>query len=77
MPFRELLSAHACREARREGIRLIEMEATYLDPDAVRRSTHDEEREIRTRWFGEEAVEVVVDRIDGRVVTTWRRRPNR
>jgi hypothetical protein len=53
------------------------MEATYLDPDAVRRSTHDEEREIRTRWFGDEAVEVVVDRIDGRVVTTWRRHPNR
>jgi hypothetical protein len=77
MPFRELLSAHARREARREGIKLSELEAAYIDPDPVRRSTHDDEREIRTRWFGDEAVEVVVDRIDGRVVTTWRRHPKR
>jgi len=77
MPFRELLSPHAWREARREGISVDELEAVYVDPDAVRPSTHDDEREIRTRWFGEEAVEVVVDRIDGRVVTTWRKRPAR
>lgn len=74
MAFRDLVSAHALREARREGITLQEMEETYVDPDAVRLSTHDEAREIRTRWFGEEAVEVVVDTIDGRVVTTWRKR---
>ena len=77
MPFRQLLSHHAWREARREGITVAEMEATYLDPDAVRPSSHDTEREIRSRWFGDEAVEVVVDRIDGRVVTTWRKRPSR
>jgi hypothetical protein len=70
MPFRDLVSAHALHEARREGISVDEMEAAYVDPDAVRLSAHDEEREIRTRWFGEEALEVVVDRIDGRVVTT-------
>jgi hypothetical protein len=33
------------------------------------------QREIRTRWFRETAIEVVVDTIDGRVVTTWRKRP--
>lgn len=51
------------------------MEAAYVDPDNVRPSLHDEEREIRTRWFGNDAVEVVVDTIDGRVVTAWRKPP--
>lgn len=50
-----------------------EMEITYVWPDTTRWSTHDEEREIRTRHFGQVAVEVVVDTIDGRVVTVWRR----
>jgi hypothetical protein len=58
-----------------ERISLDEMESTYLDPDAVRPSSHDDQREIRTRWFGEEAIELVVDTLDGRVVTVWRRRP--
>ncbi len=34
---------------------------------------HDELREIRTRWFGEEGIELVVDVEDGRVVTAWRK----
>jgi len=34
---------------------------------------HDELREIRTRWFGDEGIEVVVDTTNGRVVTVWRR----
>jgi len=49
------------------------MEETYVDPDETRGSAHDELREIRTRWFGRTKIEVVVDTIDGRVVTTWRR----
>jgi hypothetical protein len=73
MPFRDLVSRHAMREASREGITLNEMEETYVDPDVTRRSAHDELREIRTRWFGDGAIEVVVDTIDGRVVTTWRK----
>ena len=73
MPFRDLVSRHAMREARREGIPLDQMEETYVDPDVTRGSVHDELREIRTRWFGNAAIEVVVDTIDGRVVTTWRR----
>ena len=77
MPFRDLVSRHAMREAELDGISLGEMEETYLDPDLTRPSTHDELREIRTRWLGEEAIEVVVDTIDGRVVTTWRKRHTR
>jgi hypothetical protein len=45
----------------------------YDDPDHIRPSDHDDQREIRSRWLGEEGVEVVIDRIDGRVVTVWRR----
>jgi len=73
VPFSDLLSRHARREAAREGITLEDMELTYVWPDATRPSTHDAEREIRTRYFGEGAIEVVVDRIDGRVVTVWRK----
>lgn len=45
----------------------------YAEPDETRPSDHDELREIRTRWFGDEGVEVVVDVDDGRVVSVWRR----
>ena len=45
MPFRELVSRHAMREAQREGITLEEMEDTYLDPDVTRLLLHDAERE--------------------------------
>jgi hypothetical protein len=68
-----LLSRHARREAHREGIPLGMIEAAYETPDVVRASDHDDLREIRTRWFGEEGVEVVVDTGDGRVVTVWRK----
>lgn len=49
--------------------------ATYDEPDVVRPSDHDELREIRSRWLGEEGVEVVVDTDDLRVVTVWRKGP--
>ena len=32
-------------------------------------------REIRSRTYGVEAIEVVVDMTDGTVVTVWHRRP--
>jgi hypothetical protein len=75
MPFRDLVSRHAMYEAELDAITLDEMEEAYLDPDVTRPSAHDDLREIRTRWFRETAIEVVVDTIDGRVVTTWRKRP--
>jgi hypothetical protein len=77
VPFRDLVSRHAMRQAELDGITLDEMEETYLDPDLIRPSAHDKLREVRTRWFGEAAIEVVVDTIDGRVVTTWRKRQAR
>ncbi len=69
----DLLSRHAIREAQRERIPIEMIANAYDDPDSTRQSEHDELREIRTRWFGDEGIEVVVDTIDGRVVTVWRR----
>ena len=68
-----LMSRHATREAARERIPLEMIKMTYKDPDRVRPSDHDELREIRTRWFAAEDVEVVVDIDDGRVVSVWRK----
>ncbi len=45
---------------------------TYDEPDERSASSHDELRELRTRWFGERGLVVVVDTDDGRVVTVWR-----
>lgn len=73
VPFRDLVSRHARREAAREGISLEDIELTYVWPDETRPSLHDDEREVRTRYFGDRAIEVVVDTIDGRVVTVWRK----
>lgn len=67
------MSGHATREARRERNPVEMIRLTYDDPDSVRRSEHDELREIRTRWFAEQGVELVVDVYDGRVVTVWRK----
>jgi hypothetical protein len=68
-----LMSRHATREARRERISVEMIRRCYEEPDETRPSDHDELREIRTRWFGDEGVEVVVDVDDGRVVSVWRR----
>jgi hypothetical protein len=67
------MSRHALREARREKIPTPMIAMTYEDPDERRPSAHDELREVRTRWFGEAGIEIVVDTDDGRVVTVWRR----
>ena len=73
VPFRNLVSRHARREAARERITLDDIEATHVWADATRPSTHDAERGIRTRYSVTGAIEVVVDRIPGRVVTVWRK----
>ena len=69
----ELMSRHAIREARRERIPTEMIALAYDDPDANRPSEHDELRQVRTRWFGDEGIEIVVDESDGRVVTVWRK----
>ena len=68
----DLMSRHALREARREKIPLEMIKLTYEDADTLRPSDDDELREIRTRWFAEQGIEVVVDVHDGRVVIMWR-----
>lgn len=68
-----LMSRHAVAEARRERISIEMIRLTYEEPDSIRPSDHDELREIRTRWFAAEGIEVVVDVYDGRVVTVWRK----
>jgi hypothetical protein len=67
------LSRHAIREARREQIPMAMITGAYDDPDDVRPSDHDDLREIRSGWFGDDGLEVVVDTDDLRVVTVWRR----
>lgn len=67
-----LMSRHAWREAQREKMPIDMIARTYDDPDDRRASDHDDLREIRTRWFGDEGIVVVVDIDDGRVVTVWR-----
>ena len=67
------MSRHAVREAQRERIPIEMIKRAYEDPDSRRPSDHDELREIRTRWFDDEGVEVVVDTDDGRVVSIWRK----
>ena len=54
-----LMSRHAWREMQREKIPVEMVLQTYEDPDETRSSDHDELREIRTRWFDEEVIEVV------------------
>ena len=53
------------------------IEQAYVHPDFVRASHNDVDREMRGLFLSQEALEVVVDTIDGRVVTVWRRRLGR
>lgn len=73
MPLPNLVNRYALREAARERIALQDVEMTYIWPDEVRPSTHDGEREVRTRYFGPLAIEAAVDSIDDRVATVWRK----
>ncbi|MEO6349827.1 MAG: hypothetical protein ABIP53_04170 [Candidatus Limnocylindrales bacterium] len=68
-----LVNRHAWREAKREKIPTEMIGLAYDDPDDVRPSDHDELREIRSRWFGAQGIEVVVDVDNARVITVWRR----
>jgi hypothetical protein len=43
---------------------------TYDDPDG-RESTRDPEREVRWRVYDRQRAEVVVDLVDGAVVSVW------
>ena len=67
------MNRHAWREAKHEKIPIEMIALTYDDADDVRPSDHDELREIRSRWFGGQGIEIIVDIDNRRVVTVWRR----
>jgi hypothetical protein len=69
----ELMIQHARREAKREKIPTDMIALTYEDPDDARPSDHDDLREVRSRWFGEQGLDIVVDTYTGQVITVWRR----
>ena len=69
----ELMIQHARREAKREKIPTDMIALTYEDPDDVGPSDHDDLREVRSRWFGDQGLELVVDTENGRIITVWRR----
>ena len=69
------LTRHAIDRARQRHIPLEVIEEVCDDPDSVRPSGRRLAREIRSRTYGDEVIEVVVDTTDGTVVTVWRRRP--
>lgn len=74
MPFEDLMSGHARRGARRRGIPMDLIEEAYVDPDHVRPSSTDPDiREVRSRVTEAGIVDVVVDVLDGRVVTVYLR----
>ena len=68
------LTRHARARARQRGIALDVIVAVYLDPDEIRPSPAAPDREIRSRLYDRLMVEIVVDLIDGSVVSAWLRR---
>ena len=68
------LTRHAIDRARQRHIPLEVIQEACDDPDTVRPSGRRLAREIRSRMYGDEAIEVVIDTMDGTVVTVWRRK---
>lgn len=71
MPFEDLLSPHAVRRAKKHNAPVDLMELTYVEPDYKRPSNDDLDRLIDGRYFGSLLIELVIDTIDGRVVSVW------
>lgn len=67
------LTRHARRRARQRGIPVDLIEEVYRDPDIRRPSRAGQDREIRSRRYHRQVVEIVVDLSDGSVVTVWAR----
>jgi hypothetical protein len=49
---------------------------TYEDPDGTD-PTHDPDREVRWRMYDGQRIEIVIDLIDGSVVSVWITRVSR
>jgi len=69
-PFR--LTRHARTRARRRHIPISIVAEVYSDPDDVR-PAEVQDRELRTRLYDRQVIEVVVDLVDGSVVSVWAR----
>jgi len=68
MAFR--ISGYARKRMRQRRVPEELVRQTYDDPDG-RQSTHDPDREVRWRVYDRQRVEIVVDLIDGSVVSVW------
>jgi len=69
MPVR--LTRHALTRARQRRIPLSMIEETHRDPDLTRPSRTDQSREIRSRRYSDQVIEIVVDLTDESVVSVW------
>jgi hypothetical protein len=66
------LTRHARKRARARHIPVEIIAAVYADPDGVRPSGLPD-REVRSRRYDWQVIEVVVDVVDGSVVSVWAR----
>ena len=65
------LTRHARLRARQREIPIELIEQVHDDPDLVRPSTRNPDREIRSRVYHGHVIEVVVDIVDGKIVSVW------
>lgn len=65
------LTGHARRRAARRRIPIGLIEEVYRDPDETRPSETAPDREIRSRRYDGQVLEIVVDLADGSVVSVW------
>ena len=69
MPIR--LTRHARKRAARRRIPMELIEEVYRDPDEARPSATAPDREVRSRLYDRQQIEIVVDLGDGSVVSVW------
>lgn len=67
------LTRHARMRARRRQLPLEVIDQVYREPDHIRQSQTAPDREIRSRTYDDQVIEIVVDTVDGSVVTVWHR----
>jgi hypothetical protein len=67
------LTRHARDRARQRRIPLALALEVYADPDDVRPSKTSPGREIRRRAYDDQVIEIVVDLVDGAIVSVWRK----
>jgi hypothetical protein len=66
------LTRHALIRARQRGIPIVVVEEVYEDPDYRAPSHRNPDRELRGRQYDDRLVEIVVDLVDGSVISVWK-----